>query len=175
MNVYNNDGTQRMQKQIVNGVATTVPVTMTVPSYQVAFPGGDTNIVGNFEYRIPIVGPVTLALFFDAGIDKLLSARAAEAESGPHRSVERRISAGRLQRPGVHRARHPETSRVHRSGAAGPDAGGQCAVPRLLGLQSAASSDGYLQPPIVADQSYFPNNATYQNALASIGQRYPVL
>ena len=27
---------------------------MTVPSYQVTFPGGDTNIVGNFEYRIPI-------------------------------------------------------------------------------------------------------------------------
>ncbi len=56
---YNADGTQRTQKG--------APVTMTVPSYQVTFPGGDTNIVGNFEYRIPIVGPVTLALFADAG------------------------------------------------------------------------------------------------------------
>jgi outer membrane protein insertion porin family len=32
---------------------------------------------------------------------------------------------------------------------------------------------GYLQPPIVADRSYFPNNATYQAALASIGQAVP--
>jgi len=32
---------------------------------------------------------------------------------------------------------------------------------------------GYLQPPIVADRSYFPNNATYQNALTSVGQPIP--
>ena len=36
------------------------------------FPGGDTQGVGNFEYRIPIVGPVTLALFSDAGMNKIL-------------------------------------------------------------------------------------------------------
>src|SRR5580704_12348834 len=64
VSVYNPDGTLRTQHG--------APLTMTVPSYQLTFPGGDTNIVGNFEYRIPIVGPVTLALFADAGIDKLL-------------------------------------------------------------------------------------------------------
>jgi outer membrane protein insertion porin family len=32
-------------------------------------PGGDTGLVGNFEYRIPIVGPVTLAAFLDAGVN----------------------------------------------------------------------------------------------------------
>ena len=48
---------QRQQKQIVNGVTQFVPVTMTIPSYQLTFPGGDTSIVANFEYRIPIVGP----------------------------------------------------------------------------------------------------------------------
>ena len=43
-----------------------------VPSYQLVFPGGDTNIVANLEYRIPIVGiPVTLAPFFDAGMDRI--------------------------------------------------------------------------------------------------------
>ena len=30
---------------------------MTVPTYQLITPGGDTQSVGNFEYRIPIVGP----------------------------------------------------------------------------------------------------------------------
>ena len=31
------------------------------------FLGGDTQILGNFEYRIPIFGPVTLAAFADVG------------------------------------------------------------------------------------------------------------
>ena len=45
---------------------------MTVPTYQLITPGGDTQLLGNFEYRIPIIGPVTLAPFFDAGVDKIL-------------------------------------------------------------------------------------------------------
>ena len=32
--------------------------------------GGDTKLVGNVEYRIPLYGPLTLALFTDAGIDR---------------------------------------------------------------------------------------------------------
>ena len=39
------------------------------PVNTVIFPGGDTEWVTNFEYRIPIVGPVTLAPFIDAGMD----------------------------------------------------------------------------------------------------------
>jgi hypothetical protein len=31
------------------------------------FIGGDTQLLGNFEYRIPIFGPATLALFADVG------------------------------------------------------------------------------------------------------------
>jgi len=37
------------------------------PSFTPIFPGGDTEIVSNFEYRVPIVGPVTAAYFVDAG------------------------------------------------------------------------------------------------------------
>ena len=39
------------------------------PVNTVIFPGGDTEMVVNFEYRIPIVGPVTVAPFIDAGTD----------------------------------------------------------------------------------------------------------
>ena len=39
------------------------------PVYTMIFPGGDTEWVTNFEYRIPIVGPVAVAPFFDAGMD----------------------------------------------------------------------------------------------------------
>ncbi len=45
-----------------------------VPSlvFQPTFPGGDLQGVGNVEYRIPIVGPVTAALFFDVGTNGII-------------------------------------------------------------------------------------------------------
>jgi outer membrane protein insertion porin family len=33
------------------------------------FPGGDTQLVGSFEYRVPIAGPVVMAYFVDVGTD----------------------------------------------------------------------------------------------------------
>ncbi len=40
-----------------------------LPIYGIASIGGDSNLTTNLEYRIPIVGPVTFALFNDFGID----------------------------------------------------------------------------------------------------------
>ena len=37
------------------------------PANTVIYPGGDTMLVTNVEYRIPIAGPVTLAYFVDVG------------------------------------------------------------------------------------------------------------
>jgi outer membrane protein insertion porin family len=37
------------------------------PFYSPIFPGGDTELVSNFEYRVPIAGPVNIAAFVDAG------------------------------------------------------------------------------------------------------------
>jgi outer membrane protein insertion porin family len=42
---------------------------VTIPVNQIIFPGGDTQWVANLEYRVPIVGPVTLAPFVDTGMD----------------------------------------------------------------------------------------------------------
>lgn len=44
-------------------------VTVPLPVHRIIFPGGDTSLVTNLEYRIPVVGPVTLAPFFDIGFD----------------------------------------------------------------------------------------------------------
>jgi outer membrane protein insertion porin family len=44
--------------------AVNVPVVI----HSVTFPGGDTQAVGNMEYRIPIVGPVSMALYYDVGL-----------------------------------------------------------------------------------------------------------
>ncbi|HUS18202.1 MAG TPA: outer membrane protein assembly factor BamA [Terriglobales bacterium] len=43
--------------------------TINIPVSRITLPGGDTNIVGNVEYRIPIVGPVTIAAFADIGMN----------------------------------------------------------------------------------------------------------
>ena len=44
-------------------------VTVSVPVQSIIYAGGDTSLVSNVEYRIPIVGPVTLALFNDFGMN----------------------------------------------------------------------------------------------------------
>jgi outer membrane protein insertion porin family len=41
-------------------------------TYTATLPGGDLQSLGNVDYRIPIVGPVTAALFFDGGTDGIL-------------------------------------------------------------------------------------------------------
>jgi outer membrane protein insertion porin family len=41
-------------------------------TYTIVYPGGDTQVLGNAEYRIPLVGPVTMALFVDAGVNGIL-------------------------------------------------------------------------------------------------------
>jgi outer membrane protein insertion porin family len=43
--------------------------TINIPtlSYQTSFPGGDTELVANFEYRIPLFPHVALSIFGDAG------------------------------------------------------------------------------------------------------------
>jgi outer membrane protein insertion porin family len=43
--------------------------TVPIPVQHLVFPGGDTSIISNVEYRIPIVGPVTLAVFNDFGMN----------------------------------------------------------------------------------------------------------
>ncbi|HZE27747.1 MAG TPA: outer membrane protein assembly factor BamA [Terriglobales bacterium] len=46
--------------------------TIPLPIQSIVQPGGDLNLFGNVEYRISIVGPVTLAPFMDMGIDPIL-------------------------------------------------------------------------------------------------------
>jgi outer membrane protein insertion porin family len=55
---------------------------ITIPVEQIIFPGGDTNVVNNLEYRVPIIGPVTVAAFVDTGFD-LISNDAQLKIAGP--------------------------------------------------------------------------------------------
>lgn len=47
------------------GIGGTNPILTNAPFPR--FIGGDTQLLGNFEYRVPIFGPVTLAAFADVG------------------------------------------------------------------------------------------------------------
>jgi len=163
--VYNNDGTPRTTK-------TGAPLEMTIPSYQVTFPGGDTNIVGNFEYRIPIVGPVTLALFFDAGMDRLFF------PSQLHLNGERldQLNAEFPQAGFTNQTFiQPGSQKIRTS--TGLEL--QVLMPvvnapfRVYWAYNPTRFEGTLTAPIVADKSYFPNTATYNNALSSIGAVLP--
>jgi len=55
-----------------NGNPTARSTTINVLTQTVSFPGGDAQLVGNAEYRIPIAGPVTIAPFLDVGLNTVL-------------------------------------------------------------------------------------------------------
>ncbi len=51
-------------------------ITVPIPIQSIFQPGGDTSVVTNLEYRIPLVGPVNLAPFLDTGMN--FSARSSQ-------------------------------------------------------------------------------------------------
>jgi outer membrane protein insertion porin family len=172
VNVLNDDGSARTQKVVSGGAITTAPVTMTVPTYQLITPGGDTQLLANFEYRIPIVGPVTLAPFFDAGVDKILinnqltvvQSRVNDLNSQfPQAGFSNQV----LIAPGTQKPRASTGLEL------------QVMLPvvnapfRLYFAYNPSVVREYLQPPIVADRSAFPNASTFANAVATYGQAYP--
>jgi len=56
-----------------SGFPTQGTFTVPVVAYTITFPGADIESVGNFEYRIPIAGPVGMTLFNDVGTDGILN------------------------------------------------------------------------------------------------------
>jgi outer membrane protein insertion porin family len=173
INVLNDDGSPRTQKIVSGGAIVSVPVTMTIPSYQLVTPGGDTRVIGNFEYRIPIIpGTVTLAPFFDGGLDKILfpnqlvlaSSRTTDLNTlFPEAAFDGRVRIA----PGTQKIRTSTGLEL------------QIMLPvvnapfRVYFAYNPTNVREYLQPPIVADRSSFPNNATFLNSIATYGQAYP--
>jgi outer membrane protein insertion porin family len=170
--VYNADGTARTQKVINNGVITSVPVTMGIPTYQLITPGGDAQTVGNFEYRIPIAGPVTLAFFADGGMNKIL--RSSQLTMDPSRVNDLNNTFPQAGFDGRVRIA-PGTQKVRAS--TGVEL--QVMLPvvnapfRLYWAYNPSIVREYLQPPIVADRSSFPNQQTFINSVARFGQAFP--
>jgi outer membrane protein insertion porin family len=174
VNVLNNDGSPRQQRYVdpSSGTVSLSNVMQTIPTYQLVFPGGDLGVYGNFEYRIPIFGPVTLALFLDAGVNRLVDTNQLQLNPATISSLNSQF----------------------------PEAGFKNNALVAAGTQALRSSTGLelqvlmpvvnapfrvyfavnpnvvrenLIPPIAADRSYFPNEATYENAIYQYGQALP--
>ena len=56
--------------------------TIPVPMERIVFPGGDTSLVTNLEYRITIAGPVAMAPFVDLGINPIVRGSQLRINSG---------------------------------------------------------------------------------------------
>jgi outer membrane protein insertion porin family len=176
VNILNTDGTPRQQKFIdpTTGAVSLQNSSQVIPTYQLVFPGGDTNIVMNFEYRIPIVGQtVTLAPFFDAGMNRI--SNKSQLKLNPSR-----ISDLNTQFPeaafGDSAVIAPGTQLIRTS--TGIEL--QVLMPvfnqpfRIYWAYNPTRVYQYLQPPIVADRSYFPNAASFTNSILTFGQPAPL-
>ncbi|MDE3197854.1 MAG: outer membrane protein assembly factor BamA [Acidobacteriota bacterium] len=172
VNVLNPDGSTRMQKTLINGILTPTPVTQSVPIYQIVTPGGDTQGIFNFEYRIPIFGPVTLAPYLDAGLNKVAFANQLKVNPGQIASLNSQFPSAAFGdrvslAPGTQQTRISTGLEV------------QVVLPivqapfRLYYFYNPITLDQFIQPPVVLDRSMFPNQTTFTNAINNYSPAYP--
>ncbi len=170
--VLNGDGTQREQVLVVEGVEQRVGITTTVPIFRLVFPGGDTRMVYNLEYRIPLFGPVTLAPFFDFGFNKIIFKdqvklnpdRVAQLNAQfPQAGFEERISV--IAATQKMRASTGIELQVMMPVVNAPF--------RFYWAYNPLRVQTFLQPPIVANRSLFPNRTSFIGAVAPFGRALP--
>jgi len=173
VNVLNNDGTPRLLLVSVDGVRSFINVTQSIPIFRFVSVGGDTNIVTNFEYRIPLAEPLTLALFTDAGMNQLnfpgqLRVSPVRVNQLNSQFVQADFSGRFFIPPGTQAIRMSTGAEL------------QVRVPRINAplrfylAYNPLAFRGILQRPIVADRSYFPNNATFLSATNTVGEPLPL-
>jgi outer membrane protein insertion porin family len=174
INVLNADGSQRVQPVISNGAIIFSPVTQSIPIYRIVTPGGDTSIVTNFEYRIPIFGPVTLALFTDAGVNRISLKNQLRLNSGFVDQLNQAYPSAGISN-NVQIQSGSEKPRV----STGVEL--QVLMPvvnapfRVYWAYNPSVYRGTLQTPFAVDRSIFPNEATYVNAITTVGAPIPFL
>ena len=171
--LLNNDGSPRQQRTVdASGNVSFTTATKNVPYYRYVQPGGDTALVGNFEYRIPIFGPVTLAAFADAGMNRLVNT--SQLKINPERITnlntlypQAGYSDKALIAPGTQRIRVSTGLEL------------QVLMPvvnapfRIYWAYNPWIVRETIQPPTLLDRSQFPNQASYVNALNQVGGLIP--
>ncbi len=170
--VLNPDGSARRQKIIVDGKEQTVDVLQSIPVYRLTPTGGDTQGVANVEYRIPIVGPLTLALFFDAGVNRISLPNQLRLNAGRIAFLNQAFPQAGFENRSVIAS---STQRIRTS--TGFEF--QILMPvvnapfRLYWAYNPTIVQEVLVPPITLSPAMFPNMATYQNAILNAANPAP--
>jgi outer membrane protein insertion porin family len=171
-----------------------------VPYQQLVTPGGDLSLVGNFEYRITIAGPVAIAPFVDMGTDPIL--RTSQLQTNPVQygtlistlfgcpalnsayacTGGQKLGTNGLPLPSQNLQPVPGTNWVVRM-STGIEL--QTMLPvvnapfRIYYAYNALRLDGSATPPVPITTSMFPNTGagayTYQTTLSTLGSRFTLL
>jgi outer membrane protein insertion porin family len=166
------DGTPVNQKVLQNGQYVLTPATQAVPNYQIITPGGDTHAVFNFEYRIPIFGPVTLAPFFDVGVNRVVFTNQLKVNEGQVTTLNNQFPQAAFSdkvkiAPGTQAIRSSTGLEL------------QVILPvvqapfRIYWAYNPTVAREYLQAPIVLDPSTFNNSTTFLNTINTYSPIYP--
>jgi outer membrane protein insertion porin family len=138
------------------------------PANTVIFPGGDTMMIGNFEYRIPVAGPVTVAYFADVGTTFVLRNSQLHVQTSSLSNVSQEFPWFPL--PDTLKA-IPSTNFRPRI-TTGIEV--QVVLPivnapvRVFWGYNALREDVTVVPPqTLPPRALFPNEATYNSALAA--------
>lgn len=171
--VLNEDGSARIQRSIgADGKLILTNVTQNIPVYQIIYPGGDTQGVGNFEYRIPIFGPVVLAAFADIGVNRISMARGLNLNPGRIAELNGSFPQAGFENKAflINFTQKPRMSTGLEVQIMMPVVN---APFRFYWAYNPMRVDDVIQPPIAADRSYFPNQTTFINSIAQFGQPSP--
>ncbi len=131
------------------------------------FPGGDTEIVGNFEYRVPIVGStVSLAYFVDAGMNMVLWPNQLKLAAGALSQIESNYPYFPIPRE----LKPVAVTNFRPRSSTGLDL--QVLLPIVnapihifYGVNFLRVNDDITPPQNLPPESLFPNEATYLDAL----------
>ena len=168
--VLNSDGTARFTTGL-NGLGqeSQQVQTMPIPVNRITFPGGDTKLLGNFEYRIPIFGPVSLAVFWDQGVNFALRRDQLEL-------TEQRLTELQQQFPNSDFKKQLELAAgTNMKWRASTGLELQVVLPvvnapfRIYWAYNPLRLRTNIAPAPLIDRALFPNTASYENAIFTFG------
>ena len=145
------------------------------PVSTVIYPGGDTMLVANIEYRVPIAGPVTVAYFTDIGSNFVWRSSQLKVQKSALASF-----AGQYPGYPIPNQLTPiaETNRRLRA-STGIEV--QVVLPMVnmpvrvfYGYNILRVNDLLVPPQIFPDPSLFPNQATYDAAIRQGFRSLPI-
>jgi outer membrane protein insertion porin family len=136
------------------------------PFNTVIFPGGDTMVITNFEYRIPIAGPVTLAYFIDIGTNFILRKSQLKLQPSTLQDIRQEFpffpTPEELRPIGVSNFR-PRSSTGIELQVILPVVNAPFRI--FYGYNWLRLNTGAVPPQTLPPQSMFPNQATYNDVL----------